>query len=106
MKTLWIGYKKVIFLIMLTILKFTNKLSFCRRDADTDTDLSGSQSDSQVINSADESSDVREGRALTIWTTSFSTLTVTTTAYVSGTTVTISALCSVPSMAASCFGRK
>jgi len=35
----------------------------------------------------------REGRILTIWTTAFQTLTLTTTSIISGTTVTASAFC-------------
>ncbi|XP_018016336.1 uncharacterized protein LOC108673069 [Hyalella azteca] len=50
-------------------------------------------------------SDARKpsGKKFTIWSTLFSTYTVVTTSYYSGTTVTVSALCN-PGFAASCFG--
>ncbi|XP_018016338.1 uncharacterized protein LOC108673071 [Hyalella azteca] len=46
----------------------------------------------------------RSGRKLTVWTTGFTTVTITTTSYYAGTTVSISALCTIPGMSASCFG--
>ena len=49
---------------------------------------------------------MREGKALTVWTTSFTTLTITTTSYLSDNTVTASALCTVPGMYEHCYGRK
>ncbi|CAL4144549.1 unnamed protein product [Meganyctiphanes norvegica] len=47
----------------------------------------------------------REGRVITIWTTGFSTLTITSTSYIPGTTVTASALCIQSGVTAGCFGR-
>ncbi|XP_069954556.1 uncharacterized protein [Cherax quadricarinatus] len=49
--------------------------------------------------------DGRVGRKLTIWSTYASTLTVTSTSYITGTTVTISALCTAPGITAGCFGK-
>lgn len=46
----------------------------------------------------------REERKFTIWTTLFSTHTLTTTFYYPGTTVSISGVCSVPGLESSCFG--
>ncbi|XP_018016334.2 uncharacterized protein LOC108673067 [Hyalella azteca] len=48
-------------------------------------------------------SDASKRQLFTIWSTLFSTYTVVTTSYYSGTTVTVSALCN-PGFAASCFG--
>ena len=36
------------------------------------------------------------GRKLTLWSTSFSTLTVTSTSFLTGTTVTVTARCTIP----------
>lgn len=47
----------------------------------------------------------RDGRRLTIWTTNFTTLTLTTTSYLAGTTVTATAYCLTPLLAQSCFGK-
>ncbi|XP_037802726.1 uncharacterized protein LOC119597266 [Penaeus monodon] len=53
--------------------------------------------------SADGEGD-REGKILTIWTTYFSTLTVTSTSVLASTTITASALCLAPNVAKTCFG--
>ncbi|XP_047490679.1 uncharacterized protein LOC125040184 [Penaeus chinensis] len=47
----------------------------------------------------------RDDRRLTIWTTNFTTLTLTTTSYLAGTTVTATAYCLTPLLAQSCFGK-
>ncbi|KAF2364829.1 hypothetical protein FHG87_004408 [Trinorchestia longiramus] len=55
---------------------------------------------------ADEFHDEEErtGRKLTVWTTGFTRVTITTTSYYEGTTVSVSALCTVVGMGQSCFG--
>ncbi|XP_042888771.1 uncharacterized protein LOC122264120 [Penaeus japonicus] len=45
----------------------------------------------------------RDDRKITIWTTGFTTL--TTTSYIAGTTVTATAYCVTPGLAAGCFGK-
>ncbi|XP_047490114.1 uncharacterized protein LOC125039850 [Penaeus chinensis] len=55
------------------------------------------------VRAADDAGE-REGKVLTIWTTHFSTLTVTTTSVLASTTVTASALCLAPNVAKTCFG--
>lgn len=45
----------------------------------------------------------KEGRRLTIWSTAFTTLTVTSTSALAGTTVTASILCAVIGIGQSCF---
>ncbi|XP_069951002.1 uncharacterized protein [Cherax quadricarinatus] len=53
---------------------------------------------------ADESSKIRKKRgALTIWSSVFTTITVTSTVAQAGTTITASALCSAPGIVAGCF---
>ncbi|XP_053626322.2 uncharacterized protein [Cherax quadricarinatus] len=47
----------------------------------------------------------RDGKKLTIWSTYVSTLTLTSTSYVAGTTITVSALCVAPGITAGCFGK-
>ncbi|XP_069972397.1 uncharacterized protein [Penaeus vannamei] len=47
----------------------------------------------------------RDDRKFTIWTTGFTTLTLTTTSYIAGTTVTVSAYCVTPGLTAGCFGK-
>ncbi|XP_042888768.1 uncharacterized protein LOC122264117 [Penaeus japonicus] len=47
----------------------------------------------------------RDDRRLTIWTTNFTTLTLTTTSYLAGTTVTATAYCLTPLLAQACFGK-
>ncbi|XP_042888772.1 uncharacterized protein LOC122264121 [Penaeus japonicus] len=47
----------------------------------------------------------RDDRKITIWTTGFTTLTLTTTSYLAGTTVTATAYCVTPGLAAGCFGK-
>lgn len=46
----------------------------------------------------------RTGKKLTVWSTNFTTVTKTTTSYYEGTTVTVSALCTIAGMGQSCFG--
>ena len=46
----------------------------------------------------------RMAKKLTVWSTGFTTVTITTTSYLTGTTVTVSALCTVTGMSQSCFG--
>ncbi|XP_018016337.1 uncharacterized protein LOC108673070 [Hyalella azteca] len=46
----------------------------------------------------------RDPKKFTIWSTLFSTYTLTSTYYFSGTTVTISGACSIAGMGSSCFG--
>lgn len=52
----------------------------------------------------EEGPNTRKGKKMTIWSTGFTTVTVTTTSYYSGTTVTISALCTVSGQTQQCFG--
>ncbi|XP_063599573.1 uncharacterized protein LOC134775894 [Penaeus indicus] len=47
----------------------------------------------------------RDDRKFTIWTTGFTTLTLTTTSYIAGTTVTATAYCLTPGLTAGCFGK-
>ncbi|XP_047490116.1 uncharacterized protein LOC125039852 [Penaeus chinensis] len=47
----------------------------------------------------------RDDRKFTIWTTGFTTLTLTTTSYIAGTTVTATAYCITPGLTAGCFGK-
>ncbi|XP_042214660.1 uncharacterized protein LOC121861159 [Homarus americanus] len=76
-------------------------------------ELSGSQDFLEETQEGEEEPEVsqkvvedRDGRKFTIWSTNFSTLTVTSTSYLAGTTVTASALCSAPGVTAGCFGKK
>ncbi|XP_045125477.1 uncharacterized protein LOC123512879 [Portunus trituberculatus] len=46
----------------------------------------------------------REGRRLTIWSTVQSTLTLTSTSYLAGTTITATAFCLTAGIAQGCFG--
>ncbi|KAG7173112.1 hypothetical protein Hamer_G008638 [Homarus americanus] len=75
-------------------------------------ELSGSQDFLEETQEGEEEPEVsqkvvedRDGRKFTIWSTNFSTLTVTSTSYLAGTTVTASALCSAPGVTAGCFGK-
>ena len=83
----------------------SNNYLFCRN---TEVDLAGSKTESDSLDDSssldDLFEDTRKARALTIWTTSFTTITVTSTSYLSGTTVTLSLLCTLPGMTGSCFG--
>ncbi|KAK7085220.1 hypothetical protein SK128_015450 [Halocaridina rubra] len=45
----------------------------------------------------------RQGRRLTIWSTAYTTVTVTSTSALAGTTVTASLLCAVAGLGASCY---
>nr|XP_045623697.1 uncharacterized protein LOC123773819 [Procambarus clarkii] len=47
----------------------------------------------------------REGRKLTIWSTYISTLTLTSTSYLTGTTITATAYCIAPGVTQGCFGK-
>ena len=49
-------------------------------------------------------SDSRKKKSFTVWSTLFSTHTLTSTFYFSGTTVTVSGVCSVAGLDSSCFG--
>ncbi|CAL4131803.1 unnamed protein product, partial [Meganyctiphanes norvegica] len=83
---------------------------------DTETDeegmeLLGSKRDDEIESTVrvqdgieEDKKDERKRRNITIWSTAFSTLTLTSTSYISGTTVTASALCTGLSTAG-CFGR-
>ncbi|XP_064086750.1 uncharacterized protein LOC135201622 [Macrobrachium nipponense] len=45
----------------------------------------------------------RQAKKLTIWSTAFSTITITSTSVLAGTTVSASALCAAPGLTAGCF---
>ncbi|XP_045623698.2 uncharacterized protein [Procambarus clarkii] len=47
----------------------------------------------------------RDGKKLTIWSTYLSTLTLTSTSYLTGTTVTVTAMCAAPGITQGCFGK-
>ncbi|XP_045623729.1 uncharacterized protein [Procambarus clarkii] len=47
----------------------------------------------------------RKGRKFTIWSTYVSTLTLTSTSYLTGTTVTITAMCVAAGVTQGCFGK-
>ena len=49
--------------------------------------------------------DAKTGRKLTIYSSFISTLTLTSTSYLDGTTVTATALCQAPGVNAGCFGK-
>ncbi|XP_042214659.1 uncharacterized protein LOC121861158 [Homarus americanus] len=53
--------------------------------------------------SSTSSGEDRTGKAFTIWTSFFTTLTITSTVAQGGTTITASALCSAPGLTAGCF---
>lgn len=73
--------------------------------SDTDTALEGSVDGSDLpLMPVEGESSSRQGKKMTIWSTGFTTVTVTTTSYYSGTTVTFSALCTVSGMTQDCFG--
>ena len=73
-----------------------------------DVDLTGSlessadDKDDNIIES--KIKDGRDGRKLTIWQSSFTTLTITSTSYFAGTTVTASVFCTAAGLTAGCFG--
>ncbi|XP_063599671.1 uncharacterized protein LOC134775984 [Penaeus indicus] len=70
-----------------------------------DTPLDSTQLEENIEVRHERSADgEREGKILTIWTTYFSTLTVTSTSVLASTTVTASALCLAPNVAKTCFG--
>ncbi|XP_063846843.1 uncharacterized protein LOC135092319 [Scylla paramamosain] len=48
----------------------------------------------------------RNGRKFTIWNSSLTTITVTSTSFFAGTTVTATAFCSAPGLTIGCFGMK
>ena len=78
-------------------------LTFFYRDS-SDADLSSS-----ILNSADDDNnyDVNyrdSKKILTVWTTGFTTVTVTTTSYYQGITVSVSLACNPGSVTNSCFG--
>ncbi|XP_042867495.1 uncharacterized protein LOC122250212 [Penaeus japonicus] len=74
--------------------------------ADTPLDSTQLQEDIEVrqLRSADSADEQREGKKWTIWSTAYTTLTVTTTSILPSTTVTASALCLAPNVAKTCFG--
>ncbi|XP_069951052.1 uncharacterized protein [Cherax quadricarinatus] len=47
----------------------------------------------------------RDGKILTIWYTSVSTITLTSTSYLVGTTISVSAYCVAPGVSEGCFGK-
>ena len=78
-------------------------LTFSYRDS-SDADLSSS-----ILNSADDNNtyDVNyrdSKKILTVWTTGFTTVTVTTTSYYQGITVSVSLACNPGTAVNSCFG--
>ncbi|KAG7173114.1 uncharacterized protein LOC121861161 [Homarus americanus] len=64
---------------------------------DEDVEVEPHRSKREVIN--------RNGKRLTIWSTVLSTLTLTSTSYLAGSTVIISALCAAPGISQGCFGK-
>ncbi|XP_071525302.1 uncharacterized protein [Panulirus ornatus] len=72
-------------------------------------ELVGSQTDEDLESGSSQFSqnivEGRNGKKLTIWSTNFTTLTITSTSYLAGTTVTASALCTAPGLTAGCFGK-
>ncbi|XP_050695828.1 uncharacterized protein LOC126985252 [Eriocheir sinensis] len=86
--------------------------------ADTDFKLSGSMDEEgaeeeEVTSSTEEEEEEamegeavtgRDGKKLTIWSTSLTTLTITSTSYIPGTTITASAFCTAPGITEGCFG--
>jgi len=73
-------------------------------DANTGALLEGSVDGSDLPFMPIEEGSQRQGKKMTIWSTGFTTVTVTTTSYYSGTTVTVSALCTVSGVTQNCFG--
>ena len=71
-------------------------------------DISASQDndtwDTVGMQSSGAGSKRKPKKAFTVWSTLFSTYTVTTTSYFQGTTVSVSGVCSVSGLGSSCFG--
>ncbi|KAG7173113.1 uncharacterized protein LOC121861160 [Homarus americanus] len=76
----------------------TLSLSGSQVNDDEDLGIQMERQEREVVNE-------RDGKKLTIWSTNISTLTLTSTSYVAGTTVTISALCAAPGVTQGCFGK-
>ncbi|XP_071525254.1 uncharacterized protein [Panulirus ornatus] len=89
---------------------FFNSLSFPNLPETVPDQLLGSQADAEELEVPSsrivrEVVNNREGKRITIWSTVSSTLTLTSTSYVAGTTVTATALCLAPGLTAGCFGK-
>ncbi|XP_066979533.1 uncharacterized protein [Macrobrachium rosenbergii] len=67
-----------------------------------DGSLAGSLGESETGPGKSEDS-LRQAKKLTIWSTAFSTITITSTSVLAGTTVSASALCAAPGLTAGCF---
>ncbi|XP_069951013.1 uncharacterized protein [Cherax quadricarinatus] len=91
---------------------FKNLSSWKDLEEDSRRELTGSKSEAeyeeevypqsggsrQVVNN-------RDGKKFTIWSTYVSTLTLTSTSYLAGTTVSVTALCIAPGLTNGCFGK-
>ena len=74
-----------------------HQLYFSFSDENDALESSGEQgTDSSNWIAENDAKDSRSGKKVTFWTTSYSTLTVTSTSFITGTTVTVSILCSLP----------
>lgn len=87
-------------LAFFSVFCLTSDLEELTRSA---VELEGSQNEEEVAQSK-KTEDNRLGKRFTIWSSNFTTLTVTSTSFVAGTTVTASALCTAPGVTAGCFG--
>ncbi|XP_064086238.1 uncharacterized protein LOC135201308 [Macrobrachium nipponense] len=76
---------------------------------DSEADLAGSRTDSfeaaQPLFAGDteEGGNRRKQRELTVWSTAYTTITITSTSILASTTVTASALCLVSGISQTCF---
>ncbi|KAK8752474.1 hypothetical protein OTU49_005731 [Cherax quadricarinatus] len=91
------------------ILKNLAALTF---DNDVMPELAGSQIEEQMdeeeggpLKRGARQVTNRDGRKFTVWSTYSSTLTLTSTSYVAGTTVLVTAYCIAPGLTNGCFGK-
>ncbi|XP_042887743.1 uncharacterized protein LOC122263399 [Penaeus japonicus] len=66
-------------------------------------DLEGSKSDEADEDLRAKRDTEKDGRAFTVWSTVYTTLTMTSTSILASTTITASALCSASGLTATCF---